>query len=88
MDIDIWAEELLKDVCEKWETPEYKYAFKDCGFRVFYSPVHLSPDLMIIGYNPGKDDKPFSKEEDSADPGSSRILISQFQDSKEDEIPF
>jgi hypothetical protein len=64
VDIDIWAEELLKDVCEKWETTEYKYAFKDFGFRVFYSPVHLSPELMVIGYNPGKDDKPFSKEED------------------------
>jgi len=68
MDIDIWAEELLKDVCEKWETPEYKYAFKDCGFRVFYSPVHLSPELMVIGHNPGKDDKPFSKEEDGQIP--------------------
>ena len=68
MDIDIWAEELLKEVCEKWEAPGYKYAFKDCGFRVFYSPVHLSPELMLIGYNPGKDDKPFSKEEDSEIP--------------------
>jgi hypothetical protein len=68
MDIDIWAEELLKEVCEKWETPWYKYPFKDCGFRVFYSPVHLSPELMLVGYNPGKDDKPFSKEEDSEIP--------------------
>ncbi len=64
MDIDIWAEELLKDVCEKWETPEYKYPFKNCGFRVFCSPVRFSPELMIIGYNPDKDDKPFSKEDD------------------------
>ncbi len=68
MDIDIWAEELLKDVCEKWETTEDKYAFRDCGFRVFCSPIRLSPELMIIGYNPGKDDKPFSKEEDSQIP--------------------
>jgi hypothetical protein len=64
MDIDIWAEELLKDVCEKWETPEYKYPFRECGFRVFCSPVCLTPELMIIGYNPDKDDKPFSKEDD------------------------
>ena len=68
MDIDIWAEELLNDVCEKWETPDYKYEFKDRGFRVFYSPVHLSPELMVIGYNPDNDDKPFSKEEDSQIP--------------------
>ena len=64
MDIDIWAEELLRDVCEKWEASEDRYAFGDCGFRVFYSPIRLSPELMIIGYNPGKDDKPFSKGED------------------------
>jgi hypothetical protein len=65
MDIDIWAEELLKDVCEKWETSGGEYSFRDCGFRVFYSPIRLSPELMVIGYNPGKDDKPFSKGEDS-----------------------
>jgi len=79
MDIDIWAEELLKEVCEKWETTGCEYAFKDCGFRVFYSPVHLSPELMLIGHNPGKDDKPFSKEEDSEIPEVHEYL---YHDSK------
>ncbi len=65
MDIEIWAEELLDDVTEKWEASENKYDFSECGFRVFYSPVHSSPDLMIIGHNPDKDDKPFSMEDDS-----------------------
>lgn len=61
----MWAEEILDDVCEKWEASEYKYDFSECGFRVFYSPVYANPDLMIIGYNPDNDDKPFCKEEDS-----------------------
>jgi hypothetical protein len=65
MDIQEWAEELINEVCEKWETFEYKYGFSEHGFRVFYSPVRINPDLMIIGYNPGNDDKPFSKDEDS-----------------------
>jgi hypothetical protein len=68
MDIDDWAEDLLKDVCEKWETIGYKYDFSECGFRVFYSPISVGPDLMLIGYNPGKEDKPFCKEDDSMIP--------------------
>jgi len=64
MDIELWVEELLRHVCAKWETLGSKYAFKEWGFRVFSSPVHANPDLMIIGFNSGKDDKPFSREED------------------------
>ena len=65
MDIQEWAEDLVEEVREKWESSEEKYDFSESGFRVFYSPVHLNPDLMIIGYNPGNDDKPFTKEDDS-----------------------
>jgi hypothetical protein len=68
MDIQEWAEDLVEEVCEKWESSEDKYSFSESGFRVFYSPVHLNPDLMIIGYSPGNDDKPFSKEDDSQIP--------------------
>jgi hypothetical protein len=68
MDIQKWAEDLVNEVCEKWETSEDKYGFSESGFRVFYSPVHLNPDMMIIGYNPDNDDKPFSKEDDSQIP--------------------
>ena len=65
MDIQEWAEDLVTEVYEKWEASEDKYAFSECGFRVFYSPVVPNPDLMIIGYNPNSDDKPFHREEDS-----------------------
>jgi len=65
MDIELWVEELLREVSDKWESTSYAYAFQDWGFRVFSSPVRPNPDLMVIGFNYGKDDKPFSKEEDS-----------------------
>lgn len=65
MDIQEWAEDLVTEVYEKWETSEDKYNFSECGFRVFYSPVVPNPDLMIIGYNPNSDDKPFNREEDA-----------------------
>jgi hypothetical protein len=68
MDIQEWAEDLVTEVYEKWEASGHKYNFSECGFRVFYSPVVPTPDLMIIGYNPDSDDKPFSKEEDSVLP--------------------
>jgi hypothetical protein len=64
MDLQNWAENLVEEVCEKWEHSESKYGFSEHGFRVFYSPVYPGPDLMVIGYNPGNDEKPFSKEDD------------------------
>lgn len=65
MDIQEWAEDLVTEVYEKWEASRDKYHFSEYGFRVFYSPVVPNPDLMIIGYNPNSDDKPFHREEDS-----------------------
>jgi len=68
MDIYTWAENLLEEVYEKWEETEHEYPFSEQGFRVFYSPVYPGPALMVIGYNPGGDDMPFSEEEDSRIP--------------------
>ncbi len=64
MDIQMWAEELLDEVYEKWETCGRRYDFSEYGFRVFYSPVYAGPDMMIIGHNPDSDDKPFCSEHD------------------------
>jgi len=64
MDIQDWAEELVNEVYRKWESTGHKYDFSERGFRVFYSPVHFSPELMIIGHNPNADDKLFCREED------------------------
>jgi hypothetical protein len=64
MDINRWAENLIDDVSGKWERSEMKYGFSDQGFRVFYSPVYPCPDLMVVGFNPGSDEKPFSREDD------------------------
>ena len=62
MEIDIWANNLLKDVCEKWKSLEGKYDFWKCGFGIFYSPVYANPDLMVIGYNLGGDENSFNEE--------------------------
>ena len=69
MNMQQWAENLIEEVSEKWERTENKYGFSEHGFRVFYSPVYASPDVMVIGYTPEDDEKPFSKEEDSRIPG-------------------
>ncbi|KAA0257287.1 hypothetical protein FHQ18_09565 [Deferribacter autotrophicus] len=56
-----WAENLLKDVSTFYEN--FKEFNQEYGFAVFYSPIRLNPELMIIGYNPGGDEKDFNKEE-------------------------
>jgi hypothetical protein len=68
MDIDGWALNLIEEVSEKWERSEAKYAFSEYGFRVFDSPVYPCPDLMVIRFNPGSDEKPCSREEDCCIP--------------------
>jgi len=64
MDIKKWAEDLVEEVYEKWKDTENRYDFSECGFRVFYSPVYQSPNLIVIGYHPRDDEKPFNIEED------------------------
>jgi hypothetical protein len=79
MDVQEWAEDLVTEVYEKWETYRDKYNFSESGFRVFFTPVVPTPDLMIIGHNPDSDDKPFNKEEDSRLPEFHEYL---YHDSK------
>ena len=64
MDIEQWAQGLLMEVCAKWENNKGNYDFSESGFSVFYSPVRQSPELMIIGYNPGGDETSFCKARD------------------------
>lgn len=48
--IEKWAEKLNKDVYNEWKS---KYHFWDPGFKVFFSPIHKKPKLMILSLNPG-----------------------------------
>lgn len=58
MDLNNWAVDLLKQVDSKWaKYPQLKH-----GYSVFYSPVKLNPDLMIIGVNPGGSNEDFNRE--------------------------
>jgi len=61
MELKQWAENLLRETYEKWNSLERKYEFWKSGFAVFYSPVYESPDLMVIGFNPGGDEKSFDE---------------------------
>lgn len=56
----MWAESITKDIYLEYinQYSSWKY-----GIKVFYSPVVLSPKLMIISYQPGGDEKDFEKEE-------------------------
>lgn len=57
-----WAEQICFQVKNKWSSARNQYPEHDhllaAGWAVFYSPIQLHPDLMIIGRNPGggKDD--------------------------------
>ncbi len=32
------------------------------GFKVFYSPVYVKPQIAIVGYNPGGDEQAFIED--------------------------
>lgn len=68
MDIQKWAETLVREVKIKWESIPYCYGFREHGFRVFHSPVYFSPNLMIIGFNPECDKTSLSEERESEIP--------------------
>lgn len=62
-----WADGILKETLTKWEELRRKSKAVDkYGFQVFYSPVRINPDLMIIGYNPGGGESAFHPERDSS----------------------
>jgi len=60
-----WADNLLKEVLEKWQSMKGRYDFHEYGFAVFYSPPYYNPELMLIGYNPGGRRDVFNPERDS-----------------------
>jgi hypothetical protein len=60
--IEDWAKNLTEEVDRKWEASA-KEALGECGYAVFYSPVRMRPDLMIIGFNPGGRKDSFNRDE-------------------------
>jgi hypothetical protein len=55
---EIFFIEIMKEVDQEW------FKFRDKlkkGYAVFYSPPRINPELMIIGFNPGGDEKAFNR---------------------------
>ena len=67
MDMDEFSQTIIDQVHEKWRNLERykqtKYGIWDCGFSVLYSPLRANADLMILGFNPGGDEKAFKVED-------------------------
>jgi len=64
-DVDGFVNNLMKEVEQKWE--KFQETLSK-GYAVFYSPVRMNPDLMIIGFNPGGDQKAFDRNRDRNPP--------------------
>lgn len=60
--IQAWAEGLTKEVYSAYKE---KWSFWSHGFKIFYSPVHSKPALMIISFQPGGTEKDFEQEQRS-----------------------
>ncbi|MDB4983834.1 MAG: hypothetical protein JWM20_13 [Patescibacteria group bacterium] len=58
--INAWAENLQKEVYEKFQN---NYKFWKPGIKIFYSPVIENPELMIISYQPGGGEENFNQED-------------------------
>lgn len=52
-----FAQSIINTVHSLWEHNRDEYT---SGYAVFYGPVYSYPDLMLIGLNPGGDEKSFS----------------------------
>jgi hypothetical protein len=50
-----WITSLYKNTREVWENN----GKNSSGYAIFYSPVVNNPNLLIVGYNPGGDERSF-----------------------------
>lgn len=69
VDSKVFAQSIINQVHAKWlslkqfeHAEELKYCWRN-GFAVFYSPVTVEPDLMILGFNPGGGPDDFNEAE-------------------------
>jgi len=58
--LEKWAEKLNKEVYNEWKENCSKWK---PGFKIFYSPIHKNPSLMILTLNPGGNGKHFRNED-------------------------
>jgi hypothetical protein len=53
MSLSEWGSNFIREVHLKWESFKGTNPLFDSGFSVFYSPLKISPKIMLIGFNPG-----------------------------------
>lgn len=51
-----WVDSLYSSMRQLWE----KKGKPSSGYDIFYSPVIMNPEVLIIGYNPGGDSSSFT----------------------------
>ncbi len=57
--IDSWAQDLTRKVYSEYSE---KYSSYTPGFKIFYSPIKLNPDLLVLSYQPGGSTDSFERE--------------------------
>jgi hypothetical protein len=71
---DGWICRLYEDTAQLWER------HKDpSGYAIFYSPVIFNPKIMIIGYNPGGDERSFLANNHSEPPDEHEYLKKEYR---------
>lgn len=70
---DGWINQLYEDTERLWE----KYKDPN-GYAIFYSPVFVNPKIMIIGYNPGGDERSFLANNHCAPPDKHEYLKKEY----------
>jgi len=61
-----WAEKITMDVYDAWKS---KFPW-DPGFKVFYSPVYLKPQIVVVGHNPGGGEQAFTEDKQKFERGN------------------
>jgi hypothetical protein len=57
-----FAQSVIDTVHDIWRRNKSEYP---CGYAVFYGPIRVRPELMLIGLNPGGDHTSFSGQKES-----------------------
>lgn len=74
MDVQSWAEALTAEVDRTWQ----EHSGLKAGYAVFYSPVRLNPDVLIVGLNPGGDENSFDRASAIKIPSSHEYLTADY----------
>lgn len=75
---DDWISQLYAETAQLWERQK-----DPRGYAIFYSPVSVHPKIMIIGYNPGGDERSFLADNHSKPPDEHEYLKKEYRLAKQ-----